>query len=85
MGELDDGPFLPACKQKFSKDEAEIKAAEYCSHWQHELKKPEWHPFKIVLTDGKHQVWITNYFFFDCPNHNLIFSAEDMDTTGTDI
>ncbi|CAL9134857.1 unnamed protein product [Musa textilis] len=55
MGELDDGPFLPACKQRFSKDEAEIKAAEYCSHWQHELKKPEWHPFKIVDTDGKQQ------------------------------
>ncbi|KAJ8492862.1 hypothetical protein OPV22_014583 [Ensete ventricosum] len=53
MGELDDGPFLPACKQRFSKDEAEVKAADYCSHWQHELKKPEWHPFKIVITEWK--------------------------------
>lgn len=56
MGELDNKPFQISCKRKFSKDEADFRAAELCSMWQDELKNPEWHPFKIVNVDGKDQV-----------------------------
>ncbi|XP_039129382.1 LOW QUALITY PROTEIN: protein INVOLVED IN DE NOVO 2-like [Dioscorea cayenensis subsp. rotundata] len=55
MGELDNKPFQISCKRKFSKDEADFRAAELCSMWQDELKNPEWHPFKIVNVDGKDQ------------------------------
>ncbi|KAG6498547.1 factor of DNA methylation 1-like [Zingiber officinale] len=52
MGELDMKQFLPICKQKFGKDEAESSSALYCSHWQDELRKPSWHPFKVITTEG---------------------------------
>lgn len=51
MGELDDKPFLIACKQKFPAKEAQLKAAELCSLWQDELRKPDWYPFKVVNED----------------------------------
>ncbi|KAJ0987475.1 hypothetical protein J5N97_005831 [Dioscorea zingiberensis] len=53
MGELDEKPFREACKQKFAKDEADIKAAMLCSEWQENLKNPDWHPFKVIINDGK--------------------------------
>ena len=56
MGEMDEKPFHVACKQRFSAEDADIKAAEYCSKWQAELNKPEWHPFKVIAVDGKHKV-----------------------------
>nr|CAD1828688.1 unnamed protein product [Ananas comosus var. bracteatus] len=34
-------------------EEAAIKAAELCSNWQEELKKPAWHPYKIIECDGE--------------------------------
>ncbi|XP_074571094.1 factor of DNA methylation 1-like [Curcuma longa] len=55
MGELDVKQFLPTCNQKFGKDEAESMSALYCSHWQEELRKPSWHPFKIIMTEGKYK------------------------------
>ncbi|KAF9616561.1 hypothetical protein IFM89_030328 [Coptis chinensis] len=54
MGELDVKPFQNACEQRFSvKDEVKLKAVELCSLWQDHLKKPEWHPFKVVVEEGK--------------------------------
>ncbi|XP_062192613.1 factor of DNA methylation 1-like isoform X2 [Phragmites australis] len=47
MGELDEKPFLVACKRRYG-DDAEMKAAELCSMWQEHLKDPNWHPFKMV-------------------------------------
>lgn len=58
MGEMDEKPFRSACKQMFSKEDADLKAAEYCSKWQDELRNQEWHPFKIISVDGKHKVGI---------------------------
>ncbi|CAL9123490.1 unnamed protein product [Musa textilis] len=55
MGELDEKAFQNACRKKYKAEEADIKAAELCSSWQEELKKPAWHPFKIVRSDGKEQ------------------------------
>ncbi|GJN39651.1 hypothetical protein PR202_gb28783 [Eleusine coracana subsp. coracana] len=49
MGELDEKPFLEACKERYKVD-PELKAAELCSIWQENLKDPNWHPFKIVTT-----------------------------------
>ncbi|WOL14902.1 hypothetical protein Cni_G23683 [Canna indica] len=53
MGELDQKAFQNACKKKFKPEEADLKAVELCSSWQEELKKPSWHPFKILMCDGK--------------------------------
>ncbi|KAG1371709.1 factor of DNA methylation 1 [Cocos nucifera] len=55
MGELDDKAFQSACKRKFAEDDADVKAAEFCSEWQEYLKDPNWHPYKIVTIDGKTQ------------------------------
>ncbi|XP_059642065.1 factor of DNA methylation 1-like [Cornus florida] len=55
MGEIDVKPFQNTCKLKFPPEEAQIKASEQCSLWQESLKKPEWHPFKILFVEGKHQ------------------------------
>ncbi|KAJ0986509.1 hypothetical protein J5N97_004865 [Dioscorea zingiberensis] len=52
MGELDIKPFQVACNKRYSADEADTKAAEFCLAWQEELKQPSWHPYKIVDIDG---------------------------------
>lgn len=56
MGELNEKIFHSACIKKYRKDNADVRAAELCSQWQDELKKPEWHPFKMITIDGKLQV-----------------------------
>lgn len=56
MGEIDIKPFQIACDKKYPKEEGGVKAAVLCSKWQDELKKPEWHPFKIVTVNGNTQV-----------------------------
>lgn len=48
MGELDEKPFQVACKKKYKAEDVDTKAAELCSSWQEEIKKPSWHPYKIV-------------------------------------
>ena len=49
MGELDEKPFLKACKERYG-EEAETKALELCSLWQDNLRDANWHPFKMVIT-----------------------------------
>lgn len=56
MGELNEKPFLNACKRKYGKGEYQIKAAELVTNWQEELKKPSWHPFKMVEVNGENKV-----------------------------
>ncbi|XP_015691151.1 factor of DNA methylation 4-like [Oryza brachyantha] len=51
MGELDQKAFHNVCKKKMPQDELEL--AFLISQWEHELRKPEWHPFKVIETDGK--------------------------------
>ncbi|KAK9747826.1 hypothetical protein RND81_02G016800 [Saponaria officinalis] len=53
MGEINEKAFVTVCKNRFSEDEAMIKASEGCSLWQENLKDPMWHPFKIIQIDGK--------------------------------
>ncbi|KAK8955141.1 hypothetical protein KSP40_PGU007961 [Platanthera guangdongensis] len=55
MGELDDKVFHNACIKKFRKDLVDENAAKLCSKWQDELKKPEWHPFRMAMVGGKLQ------------------------------
>lgn len=55
MGELNEKPFLNACKRKYGKGEYQIKAAELVTNWQEELKKPSWHPFKMVEVNGENK------------------------------
>ncbi|KAK9138488.1 hypothetical protein Sjap_009082 [Stephania japonica] len=55
MGELDPKPFRESCKRKYSMDEAEEKAVVLCSTWEDYLRDPEWHPFKVIEVNNKHQ------------------------------
>ena len=61
MGELDEKPFLNTCKQRFSLEEANVQAYTLVSLWQDNLKKPEWHPFKIIEVEGKASVCLHLY------------------------
>ncbi|KAG6530458.1 hypothetical protein ZIOFF_012697 [Zingiber officinale] len=58
MGELDVKAFQNVARKKFKSEEADIKAAELCSSWQQEMKNPSWHPFKIVVTNGKEEEFL---------------------------
>jgi hypothetical protein len=65
MGELNEEPFLDACKRKYGDDDDQMTATEtveLVSSWQEELKKPSWHPFKIVQVDHEHKVFTVNLY-----------------------
>ncbi|KAJ4884772.1 Factor of DNA methylation 5 [Raphanus sativus] len=53
LGELDEKPFLKACKERFKGEEAGVQYAMLCSKWQENLKDSNWHPFKRVGTEDK--------------------------------
>ncbi|CAI0420755.1 unnamed protein product [Linum tenue] len=52
MGDLNQKPFLDACKQRFPSEEAGVKALELCSLWQNNLTDSQWYPFKVITSDG---------------------------------
>jgi hypothetical protein len=62
MGELDEKPFQNACKRKYGNDDYETKAAELVSSWQEEIKKPSWHPYKIITVDGEDKVFALLFY-----------------------
>ncbi|KAK8949977.1 hypothetical protein KSP40_PGU017547 [Platanthera guangdongensis] len=53
MGALDVKAFQSACRERYSNDDADVKAAMLCSEWEKHLGDPNWHPFKIVKVDDK--------------------------------
>uniref|UniRef100_A0A1J3JZ18 Factor of DNA methylation 5 n=1 Tax=Noccaea caerulescens TaxID=107243 RepID=A0A1J3JZ18_NOCCA len=55
MGELDEKPFMKACKQRFMGEEADVQHAMLCSKWQENLKDSGWYPFKRIGTEDKMQ------------------------------
>uniref|UniRef100_A0A161Y1D7 Factor of DNA methylation 1-5/IDN2 domain-containing protein n=1 Tax=Daucus carota subsp. sativus TaxID=79200 RepID=A0A161Y1D7_DAUCS len=58
MGEVNQKPFQDACLQKFSIEEAEMRAMELSSLWQIKVNNSNWHPFKQVFKDEKLQVYM---------------------------
>ncbi|KAF8662912.1 hypothetical protein HU200_055494 [Digitaria exilis] len=48
MGELDERPFLKACRRRYGDYNCYDRAKELVLSWEEELKNPSWHPFKIV-------------------------------------
>lgn len=57
MGELDMKAFANACKQDLSQEDAQVDYVFLWSKWQAEITNSKWHPFKIVMVDGKEMVW----------------------------
>nr|GMD30591.1 factor of DNA methylation 1 [Ipomoea batatas]GMD33886.1 factor of DNA methylation 1 [Ipomoea batatas]GMD37380.1 factor of DNA methylation 1 [Ipomoea batatas]GMD38833.1 factor of DNA methylation 1 [Ipomoea batatas] len=53
MGEIDQKPFQNTCKQRYSSEEADVKALELCSLWQEKVKDPNWHPFRMITIHEK--------------------------------
>ncbi|GAU12752.1 hypothetical protein TSUD_122450 [Trifolium subterraneum] len=52
MGELDIKPFIDDMKKQYNGDEVGIRAIELHSLWEDNIKNPNWHPFKIIASDG---------------------------------
>ncbi|KAK8926012.1 hypothetical protein KSP39_PZI018615 [Platanthera zijinensis] len=53
MGALDAKAFQSVCRERYSNDDADVKAAMLCSEWEKHLGDPNWHPFKVVMVDDK--------------------------------
>ncbi|XP_037410542.1 factor of DNA methylation 3-like [Triticum dicoccoides] len=49
MGILDQESLEKAFQQKLS----EHDAALFCARWEAEIGNPDWHPFKVIMVDGK--------------------------------
>lgn len=56
LGDLDNKPFQEACRQKFSTEEAQIQASTLISLWQSYITDSNWHPFKVIETNGNAEV-----------------------------
>ncbi|KAK8926387.1 hypothetical protein KSP39_PZI018622 [Platanthera zijinensis] len=53
MGALDVKAFQSVCRERYSNDDADVKAAMLCSEWEKHLGDPNWHPFKVIKVDDK--------------------------------
>ncbi|KAF5741774.1 leucine-rich repeat-containing protein [Tripterygium wilfordii] len=51
LGVIDSKPFQNKCKERFSPEEAMVQAAIVCSLWQENLQDPNWHPYKIIISE----------------------------------
>ncbi|PHT45495.1 hypothetical protein CQW23_14653 [Capsicum baccatum] len=77
MGEIDSNAFQNALKQRFSNQEAEIKAIELLSLWQEKIKDPDWHPFKKIMIDESNVDVRSSFGYFSLslflPEYFLVF------------
>ena len=78
LGELDEKPFLKACKKKFKGEEAEVQYAILCSKWQETLKDSGWYPFKRVGTEDKMKVSYVSLFHQDSSTLSLCSSFMNL-------
>uniref|UniRef100_A0A8R7PP35 Factor of DNA methylation 1-5/IDN2 domain-containing protein n=1 Tax=Triticum urartu TaxID=4572 RepID=A0A8R7PP35_TRIUA len=53
MGELDVQAIASACSKYASQEDAQINSAILWSKWQVEITNSGWHPFRVVVVDGK--------------------------------
>ncbi|XP_077232735.1 factor of DNA methylation 1-like isoform X2 [Tasmannia lanceolata] len=53
MGDLDEKPFHTACAHRYPAKEVASRASELCSLWEDYIRQPEWHPYKVITTNGK--------------------------------
>lgn len=74
MGELDEKPFMKACKQRFSGEEAMVQYAMLCSKWQENLKDSAWHPYKRVGNEDNMKV----FFPTVSPSHFMILHSGEL-------
>ncbi|XP_041996174.1 protein INVOLVED IN DE NOVO 2-like [Salvia splendens] len=52
MGGLSSKDFLPAAKRMYSNSKTELRAVELCTQWESRIMDSNWHPLKIIQTEG---------------------------------
>lgn len=74
MGEIDQKSFQNTCKQRYSSEEADVKALELCSLWQEKVKDPNWHPFRMITIHEKLEVCPLHlcHFIISCPSRYIV-------------
>ncbi|XWS65979.1 hypothetical protein CRYUN_Cryun05aG0160700 [Craigia yunnanensis] len=55
MGEINQKAFEFACLLKFPNEDWQEICAKLCSSWEQNVQDPKWHPFKMILFQGKLQ------------------------------
>lgn len=63
VGELDEKPFRTAIKKRLGSKRERVadineQAMVLCSQWEAYLKESSWHPFKVIIDEGKEMVCI---------------------------
>lgn len=63
VGELNEKPFRTAIKKRLGSKRERVadineQAMVLCSQWEAYLKDPSWHPFKVIIDEGKEMVCI---------------------------
>ncbi|XP_020577816.1 factor of DNA methylation 1-like [Phalaenopsis equestris] len=55
MGALDVKAFQAIFEKYLPSEDAKFQGTLLCSEWEEHLRNPEWHPFKVIMVNGKEQ------------------------------